>query len=233
MTDFKNEIDQFMRGLKRRNPGETEFHQAVQEVVESITPFVHEHPEYRDGYLIERLTEPDRIIIFRVAWMDDQKNIRVNRGYRVQFNNAIGPYKGGLRFHPSVSLSILKFLGFEQTFKNSLTTLPMGGAAEIEPDEVGHAELAVGGVAWGAGVAVGLDELAGDAEDEEEGDVCGAFGDGVWGVADDDSPVFAGVEVDVVDAYGEVIHNLELFSGCVEEIVVDGVGVHGDDRVGP
>ncbi len=117
-----------MHGLKRRNPGETEFHQAVQEVVESITPFVHEHPEYRDSYLVERLTEPDRIFIFRVAWMDDQKNIRVNRGYRVQFNNSIGPYKGGLRFHHSVSLSILKFLGFEQTFKNSLTTLPMGGA---------------------------------------------------------------------------------------------------------
>ncbi|HIG28611.1 MAG TPA: hypothetical protein EYQ50_12755 [Verrucomicrobiales bacterium] len=128
MTDFKKEIDQFMHGLKRRNPGETEFHQAVQEVVESITPFVHEHPEYRDSYLVERLTEPDRIFIFRVAWMDDQKNIRVNRGYRVQFNNSIGPYKGGLRFHHSVSLSILKFLGFEQTFKNSLTTLPMGGA---------------------------------------------------------------------------------------------------------
>jgi glutamate dehydrogenase (NADP+) len=128
MTDFNKEIDQFMRGLKRRNPGETEFHQAVQEVVESITPCVHEHPEYRDSYLVERLTEPDRIFIFRVAWMDDQKNIRVNRGYRVQFNNSIGPYKGGLRFHHSVSLSILKFLGFEQTFKNSLTTLPMGGA---------------------------------------------------------------------------------------------------------
>lgn len=121
-------VKKFMHGLKRRNPGEKEFHQAVQEVAESIIPFCDEHTKYRDGYILERMTEPDRIIIFRVCWEDDEGNIRSNRGYRVQFNNAIGPYKGGLRFHPSVTQSILKFLGFEQVFKNSLTTLPMGGA---------------------------------------------------------------------------------------------------------
>jgi glutamate dehydrogenase (NADP+) len=117
-----------MHGLIRRNPGETEFHQAVREVAESLMPFILEHKEYQDNAILERLTEPDRIIIFRVCWQDDHGNVRANRGYRVQFNNTIGPYKGGLRFHPSVTLSILKFLGFEQTFKNSLTTLPMGSA---------------------------------------------------------------------------------------------------------
>ena len=127
-TSTKSDIERFMGGLKRRNPGELEFHQAVQEVAESIIPYIQEHPEYRRWSILERLTEPDRIVIFRVCWEDDRGNIRTNRGYRVQFNNAIGPYKGGLRFHPSVSLSILKFLGFEQVFKNSLTTLPMGGA---------------------------------------------------------------------------------------------------------
>ena len=121
------ELEEFMQGLKRRNPGETEFHQAVQEVAEDIIPFVNQHPEYGDAALLERMTEPDRIISFRVCWADDEGNIRVNRGYRVQYNNAIGPYKGGLRFHPSVNQSVLKFLGFEQVFKNSLTTLPMGG----------------------------------------------------------------------------------------------------------
>jgi len=121
------ELDEFMQGLKRRNPGEVEFHQAVQEVAEDIVPFVNQNPEYGDAALLERMTEPDRIISFRVCWADDQGNIRVNRGYRVQYNNAIGPYKGGLRFHPSVNQSVLKFLGFEQVFKNSLTTLPMGG----------------------------------------------------------------------------------------------------------
>ncbi len=120
-------LEQFMEGLKRRNPGETEFHQAVHEVATHIIPFIISHPDYRDAQILERLTEPDRVVIFRVSWEDDQGNIRVNRGYRVQHNNAIGPYKGGIRFHPSVSLSILKFLAFEQTFKNSLTGLPMGG----------------------------------------------------------------------------------------------------------
>ena len=123
-----DELDRFMAGLKRRNPGQSEFHQAVKEVAKSVFPHIHEHSKYAESNVLERLTEPDRIVIFRVCWEDDSGNIRTNRGYRVQFNNAIGPYKGGLRFHPSVSLSILKFLGFEQVFKNSLTTLPMGGA---------------------------------------------------------------------------------------------------------
>lgn len=122
-----SDVDEFMKVLKRRNPGEVEFHQAVNEVVESVMPFVMEHKEYRDAQVLERLTEPDRTLIFRVVWEDDNNEIRINRAWRVQFNNCIGPYKGGLRFHPSVNLSILKFLGFEQIFKNSLTGLPMGG----------------------------------------------------------------------------------------------------------
>ena len=116
-----------MAGLIRRNPGELEFHQAVREVSATILPYVETRPEYSDAQVLERLTEADRIVIFRVGWEDDQGQIRVNRGYRVQWNSAIGPYKGGLRFHKNVTLSILKFLAFEQTFKNSLTGLPMGG----------------------------------------------------------------------------------------------------------
>lgn len=129
-------IENFMEGLKKRTPGETEFHQAVFEVAESVIPFILDNPKYREAGIFQRMTEPDRTIIFRVVWEDDEGNIRVNRGYRVQFNNSIGPYKGGLRFHPSVNLSILKFLGFEQTFKNSLTTLPMGagkGGSDFNP----------------------------------------------------------------------------------------------------
>jgi glutamate dehydrogenase (NADP+) len=129
-------LPHFMSGLEKRNPGETEFHQAVYEVAESVIPFIIENPEYRQAGIIQRMTEPDRTVIFRVVWEDDDGHIRVNRGYRVQFNNSIGPYKGGLRFHPSVNLSILKFLGFEQTFKNSLTTLPMGagkGGSDFNP----------------------------------------------------------------------------------------------------
>jgi glutamate dehydrogenase (NADP+) len=126
-TTTHTEVRKFMRGLKKRNAGEPEFHQAVEEVVETLMPHVLENTAYRDAQILERLSEPDRIIIFRVTWEDDAGNVRVNRGWRVQFNNSIGPYKGGLRFHPSVNLSILKFLGFEQTFKNSLTGLPMGG----------------------------------------------------------------------------------------------------------
>jgi glutamate dehydrogenase (NADP+) len=126
--DTKGEIEKFMQGLIRRNPGEPEFHQAVREVVETLTPYVLENRRYYDAAILERMTEPDRIVIFRVAWEDDRGNIRTNRAWRVQFNNAIGPYKGGLRFHPSVNQSVLKFLGFEQVFKNSLTGLPMGGA---------------------------------------------------------------------------------------------------------
>lgn len=120
-------VEDFMQGLVRRNPGQKEFHQAVYEVASSVLPFVEDHPKYQKMRILERLTEPDRVVIFRVCWEDDQGEIRVNRGYRVQNNNAIGPYKGGLRFHPSVTLSVLKFLAFEQTFKNSLTGLPMGG----------------------------------------------------------------------------------------------------------
>jgi glutamate dehydrogenase (NADP+) len=122
------EVEHFMAGLIKRNPGEPEFHQAVQEVARDIVPFIEVNQEYKKGCIFDRMTEPDRVVIFRVCWEDDEGNVRVNRGTRVQFNNAIGPYKGGLRFHPSVTLSVLKFLGFEQTFKNSLTTLPMGGA---------------------------------------------------------------------------------------------------------
>ena len=114
-------------GLEKRNANEPEFLQAVREVLESIQPVVEKHPEYEKAGLIERMVEPERIITFRVPWVDDQGKVQVNRGYRVQFNSAIGPYKGGLRFHPSVNQGILKFLGFEQIFKNSLTTLPMGG----------------------------------------------------------------------------------------------------------
>ena len=121
-------LERFMAGLVRRNPGEPEFHQAVREVAESVLPVVEAHPEYRDACILERLTEPDRIITFRVTWQDDAGNVRANRAWRVQFSNAIGPYKGGLRFHPTVTQSVLKFLGFEQIFKNSLTGLPMGGA---------------------------------------------------------------------------------------------------------
>ena len=123
-------LESFMSGLKKRNPGESEFHQAVEEVATTLIPFINEHRKYRDNLILERLTEPDRIITFRVAWLDDLGRVRINRGYRVQFNNAIGPYKGGLRFHPSVNLSILKFLGFEQILKNSLTTFALMGGAK-------------------------------------------------------------------------------------------------------
>lgn len=124
----EQELDRFMKGLVRRNPGEEEFHQAVREVASTIIPYVHDKHHYRQAHILERMTEPDRVISFRVCWEDDEGNVRVNRGYRVQCNNAIGPYKGGLRFHHDVTLGTLKFLSFEQTFKNSLTGLPMGGA---------------------------------------------------------------------------------------------------------
>ena len=114
-------------GLVARNPEQKEFLQAVEEVLESLQPVVEARPEIQANGIIERLVEPERIVMFRVPWVDDQGKVQVNRGYRVQFNSAIGPYKGGLRLHPSVNLSILKFLGFEQIFKNSLTTLPIGG----------------------------------------------------------------------------------------------------------
>ena len=129
-------LDGFREGLIKRNPGESEFHEAVMEFAEFVIPYINANPKYLTPRILERMTEPDRTIIFRVVWEDDEGDFRVNRGYRVQFNNSIGPYKGGLRFHPTVNLSILKFLGFEQTFKNSLTSLPMGagkGGSNFNP----------------------------------------------------------------------------------------------------
>ena len=121
------EVEKIMQDLQRKHPGETEYLQAVREVLVSVQDVYNQHPEFEKAKLIERIVEPERVITFRVPWVDDKGEVHVNIGYRVQFNSAIGPYKGGLRFHPSVNLSILKFLGFEQTFKNALTTLPMGG----------------------------------------------------------------------------------------------------------
>ncbi len=120
-------IENFLANLMAKNPHEEEFHQAVREVVESLTPFLLKNPVYTRLKILERMTEPERVILFRVPWINDQGEVEINKGYRVQMNSAIGPYKGGLRFHPSVNLSILKFLAFEQVLKNSLTTLPMGG----------------------------------------------------------------------------------------------------------
>ncbi|MGK0322957.1 MAG: glutamate dehydrogenase (NADP+) [Psychroserpens sp.] len=124
---MKDKIEAFLKLVEDKNSHETEFLQAVHEVAETVIPFIEDNPKYQGKMLLERMVEPERTIIFRVPWIDDQGNTQVNRGFRVEFNSAIGPYKGGLRFHPSVNLSILKFLGFEQVFKNSLTTLPMGG----------------------------------------------------------------------------------------------------------
>ena len=124
---MQERIDAFMALAAKRNANEPEFLQAVQEVAETVIPFIDKNPKYADARVLERMVEPERTIIFRVPWADDEGNVQVNRGFRVEFNSAIGPYKGGLRFHPSVNLSILKFLGFEQVFKNSLTTLPLGG----------------------------------------------------------------------------------------------------------
>ncbi|HOW83405.1 MAG TPA: NADP-specific glutamate dehydrogenase [Spirochaetota bacterium] len=121
-------INELIDKVKKQDPEQKEFHQAVREVLETLEPTINKHPEFVKAGIYERIIEPDRTIIFRVPWLDDKGNVQINRGFRVQFNNAIGPYKGGLRFHPSVNLGIIKFLGFEQIFKNSLTTLPMGGA---------------------------------------------------------------------------------------------------------
>ena len=120
-------VDQFLARLKLRDPDQPEFHQAVEEVLRSLWPFLEEHPHYMQAGIVERMVEPERAILFRVPWVDDSGKLQVNRGYRVQMSSAIGPYKGGLRFHPSVNLGVLKFLAFEQVFKNSLTSLPMGG----------------------------------------------------------------------------------------------------------
>jgi glutamate dehydrogenase (NADP+) len=141
MSDYVNE---FMAELKAKNPGEPEFHQAAMEVVESLAPVLDRHPEYRKAKILERIAEPERVILFRVPWVDDKGEIQINKGYRVEMNSAIGPYKGGLRFHPTVYLGLLKFLAFEQVFKNSLTTLPMGGGkggANFDPKGKSDAEV--------------------------------------------------------------------------------------------
>ncbi|MBR2965505.1 MAG: NADP-specific glutamate dehydrogenase [Clostridia bacterium] len=142
---FKSEyLNQLMETVKRRNPGEVEFHQTVEEVLSSIEPVIEKSPKYVESGVLERMVEPERIIKFRVPWIDDNGKVQVNRGFRIQFNSAIGPYKGGLRFHPTVNESIIKFLGFEQTFKNSLTTLPMGGGkggSDFDPQGKSDAEV--------------------------------------------------------------------------------------------
>lgn len=138
------DLNKIMTDLEAKNPGQVEFLQAAKEVLETIEEFVNENPIYNENALIERIVEPERVLMFRVPWTDDSGKVQVNRGYRVEFNSAIGPYKGGLRFHPSVNLSILKFLGFEQTFKNSLTTLPMGGGkggSDFNPKGKSDAEV--------------------------------------------------------------------------------------------
>lgn len=127
MTHIDEKLEPILTEVLRRNAGEPEFHQAVREVLESLGRVIAKHPDYANDALIERICEPERQIIFRVPWVDDKGNVQINRGFRVQFNSALGPYKGGLRFHPSVNLGIIKFLGFEQTFKNALTGLPIGG----------------------------------------------------------------------------------------------------------
>ena len=140
---FRN-MNDFLDSVKSKNQNETEFHQAVHEVIESIWGFILDKPQYQYNAILERITEPERVVMFRVPWTDDKGNIHINKGFRIEFNSAIGPYKGGLRFHPSVNLSILKFLGFEQVFKNSLTTLPMGGGkggADFDPKGKSDAEV--------------------------------------------------------------------------------------------
>ncbi len=137
-------VGSFLEQVAQRNPGQPEFLQAVTEVMESLWPFIQKHPRYADQALLERLVEPERVIMFRVCWQDDHGTVHVNRGYRIQHSMAIGPYKGGLRFHPSVNLSVLKFLAFEQTFKNALTTLPMGGGkggSDFDPKGKSPAEV--------------------------------------------------------------------------------------------
>jgi glutamate dehydrogenase (NADP+) len=144
VREMPNAVDEFMVQVTAKNPGQPEFHQAVREVVETIMPVYLANPTYRKAKLLERMVEPERVIMFRVAWVDDRGDVQVNRGYRIQMNSAIGPYKGGLRFHPTVTLSVLKFLAFEQVFKNSLTTLPMGGAkggSDFDPKGKSDAEV--------------------------------------------------------------------------------------------
>jgi len=137
-------LKELMEQVIQRNPGEPEFHQAVSEVLESLEPVIERHPEFIKAGIMERLVEPERVVMFRVPWVDDSGKVQVNRGFRVQFNSAIGPYKGGIRFHPSVYLGIIKFLGFEQIFKNSLTGLPIGGGkggSDFDPKGKSDAEV--------------------------------------------------------------------------------------------
>ena len=139
--DYVNEVFEM---VKMRNPDESEFHQVVKEIFESLVPVIAKHPEYKDHSILERIVEPERLITFRVPWVDDQGKVQVNRGFRVQFNSALGPYKGGLRFHPSVNASIIKFLGFEQIFKNALTCQPIGGGkggADFDPKGKSDGEI--------------------------------------------------------------------------------------------
>ncbi|EMR73401.1 glutamate dehydrogenase/leucine dehydrogenase [Thermoplasmatales archaeon SCGC AB-539-N05] len=141
---MEKNVEAFMEKIIEKDPGEKEFHQAVQEVTESIMPFIEKNPKYKKAKVLERIAEPERVIMFRVPWMNDNGEMQINRGFRVQMNSAIGPYKGGLRFHPSVNLSILKFLAFEQVFKNSLTTLPIGGGkggSDFDPKGKSDAEV--------------------------------------------------------------------------------------------
>ena len=138
------EVEKIMRDLEQKHPGEKEFLQAVHEVLLSIVDVYNQHPEFENAKIIERMVEPERVVMFRVPWVDDKGEVQVNIGYRVQFNSAIGPYKGGLRFHAAVKLDTLKFLGFEQTFKNALTTLPMGGGkggSDFSPRGKSDAEI--------------------------------------------------------------------------------------------
>src|SRR3989454_3747019 len=144
MGSSKDYVSGLMALVKAKNPGETEFHQAVAEVVESLALVLDRHPEYRSAKILERIVEPERVLMFRVPWIDDRGEIQVNRGFRIQMNSAIGPYKGGLRFHSTVNLGILKFLAFEQVFKNALTTLPMGGGkggSDFDPHGKSDAEV--------------------------------------------------------------------------------------------
>ena len=136
--------ESFVQKIKDRDPDQPEFHQAVEEVIKSLWPFLEENPRYKQDGLLERMVEPERVIMFRVPWVDDAGRTHVNRGFRVQMNSAIGPYKGGIRFHPTVRLGVLKFLAFEQVFKNSLTTLPMGGGkggSDFDPKGKSNAEV--------------------------------------------------------------------------------------------
>ena len=140
----KNYVSEVFETVKKRNPNESEFHQVVKEIFDSLVPLLARHPEYMEECILERIVEPERLITFRVPWVDDQGKVQVNRGFRVQYNSAIGPFKGGLRFHPTVNASIIKFLGFEQIFKNALTGQPIGGGkggADFDPKGKSDGEI--------------------------------------------------------------------------------------------